>query len=113
MFYATLLRISASHMLIIIHQGSRHDAGLRAQQARNQSGQLVGFYQLPHGLGSLRFRQPICSHAVELLLSHALAWVSIQPVRIPLHRMRLAANALATFFVRVAKATLEAEYGVR
>jgi Tetrahydrofolate dehydrogenase/cyclohydrolase, catalytic domain/Tetrahydrofolate dehydrogenase/cyclohydrolase, NAD(P)-binding domain len=74
MFDAILLRISASHMLIIIHQGSRHDARLRAQQVRNQSGQLVGFYQLPHRLGSLRFHQPIFSHAVELLLGHALAW---------------------------------------
>ena len=35
---APLLRISASNMLIIIHQGSRHDAGLRAQQVGNQSG---------------------------------------------------------------------------
>jgi hypothetical protein len=35
---APLLRISACHMLIIIHQGSRHDAGLRAQQVGNQSG---------------------------------------------------------------------------
>src|SRR5580700_10838069 len=39
--------------------------------------------------------------------------VSIHPVRIPLHRMRLAANALATFLVRVANAPLDAEYGVR
>lgn len=29
--------------------------------------------------------------------------VSIHPVKIPLHRMRLAANVLATFLVRVAK----------
>jgi hypothetical protein len=30
--YAPLLRISSRHMLIVIHQGSSHDAGFRAQQ---------------------------------------------------------------------------------
>jgi len=35
---APLLRISARHMLIIIHQGPGHDAGLRAQQVGSQSG---------------------------------------------------------------------------
>jgi hypothetical protein len=34
---APLLWIGARHMLIIVHQGSRHDAGLRAQQVGNQS----------------------------------------------------------------------------
>ena len=53
---ALLLRIGSRNSLVIIDQGSRHDARLRTQQIGSQSGHLVWLDQLPHGLRRFRFR---------------------------------------------------------
>jgi hypothetical protein len=51
-----LLRIGSRNTLVIVDQGSRHDARLRTQEIGSQSGHLVWLDQLSHGLRRFRFR---------------------------------------------------------
>src|SRR6202022_4932170 len=73
-----LLRISSSHILVVVNQGPGHYTRFRAQQISNQSSYLIRFDQLPHWLTGLSFGQPVFAHVVKLLLSRGLTG-SIHP----------------------------------